>query len=367
MATGELSSRLGLRLLGREMILGLIHGVVLGAIIGGIAWAWQGNAVLGAVLALAMTGNMIVASIAGAGVPLLPSASAHGPGRIRRSLRYHLHGCDRICPVPRLGGDFHPVSRLIFAAELATISFDFRGGAMPGAIALVGGDEFRAGCEEMDRDVMRASAKDPARVIIIPTAAVTGPAKAANDGVTHFSSLGGVSSELMVLEAEQANDAAFCAPVTDADVVYFTGGNPDHLLSTLRDSVLLRLLREGLERGLVLGGSSAGAMVMGSIMRRPPLYSSTGEQGASDRWVEGLGIAPGICVLPHHERRDPSETAAELARSAPPGTTYLGIDARTGVLGGADNWLVTGFGKVTVYRDNDYAVFASGDRIPAGI
>lgn len=71
LATGELPRRLGLRLLWREVTLGLIHGVVLGAIIGGIGWPWQGDAVLGGVLALAMTGNMIVVSVAGAGAPPL--------------------------------------------------------------------------------------------------------------------------------------------------------------------------------------------------------------------------------------------------------------------------------------------------------
>ena len=46
---------------------------------------------------------------------------------------------------------------------------------MAGTIALVGGNEFRVGCEEMDREVMRASGRDPASVIIIPTAAVNRP------------------------------------------------------------------------------------------------------------------------------------------------------------------------------------------------
>ena len=240
---------------------------------------------------------------------------------------------------------------------------------MPGTIALVGGDEFRVGCEEMDREVMRASGRhspekgNPARVIIIPTAAVTGPAKAANDGVTHFAALGGQASQLMVLESEHANDEAFVAPVTDADVVYFTGGNPDHLLATLRGSALLRRLTEGLERGLALGGSSAGAMVMGSVMRRPPLYDG---DGGGDRWVEGLGIAPNICVLPHHERRNPAEVASGLRESAPAGVVYLGIDARTGVIGGPDNWRVSGFGRVTVYRYGDYVVYGDGEQLPPG-
>ena len=71
LATGELPRQLGLRLLRREITLGLIHGLVLGAIVGGIGWVWLGNPHLGLVLALAMTGNMVVASVAGAGVPLL--------------------------------------------------------------------------------------------------------------------------------------------------------------------------------------------------------------------------------------------------------------------------------------------------------
>ena len=71
LAMGELPRQLGLRLLRREIALGLIHGLALGVIIGGIGWGWQGSPVLGLVLALAMTGNMVVASVAGAGVPLL--------------------------------------------------------------------------------------------------------------------------------------------------------------------------------------------------------------------------------------------------------------------------------------------------------
>ena len=237
---------------------------------------------------------------------------------------------------------------------------------MPGTIALVGGDEFRIGCEGMDREVMRASGKDPVSVVIIPTAAVTGPAKAANDGVTHFSSLGGNASQLMVLEKKDANNLKMIAAARDADVVYFTGGNPEHLLSTLRNSALLWLLKEEMERGLVLGGSSAGAMVMGSVMRRPPLDSNPGGGDGRDRWVEGLGIAGNVCVLPHHERRNPAEVYSELRWSAPEGIVYLGIDARTGVVGHPGNWRVSGFGNVVVYRGSDYEVFTTGDRLPSG-
>ena len=72
MALGEIPRRLGLRLLARELALGLIHGVALGIVIGFVAYLWKGNFTLGLVLGFAMLGNMLVAGIFGAGVPLLP-------------------------------------------------------------------------------------------------------------------------------------------------------------------------------------------------------------------------------------------------------------------------------------------------------
>ena len=228
---------------------------------------------------------------------------------------------------------------------------------MEGEIALVGGEEFRQGCEEMDREIMRVSGQDPARVLIIPTAAVTGPAKAANDGVQHFGSLGGDADQLMVLDEAQAEDTEFIQACLAANVVYFTGGSPQHLLDTLRESRLLTAILEAVDGGSVLAGSSAGAMVMGSLMRQP-------NQGG---WVPGLGIVPGVAVLPHHEGSDPSETSRQLVTQVPGDITVLGIDARTGCLGRPGSWRVVGRGNVTVYRGSDWSVYASGERLPVSV
>ena len=234
---------------------------------------------------------------------------------------------------------------------------------MAGIIGLVGGEEFRSGCEDMDREIMKASGQDPARVLIIPTAAVTGPAKAANDGVTHFGNLGADASQLMVLDKIQANDAAFADQSRNAGVVYFTGGNPDHLLQSLKGSSLLQAIMEAVEEGAVLAGSSAGAMVMGSLMRRP--HGGGGPR--SSGWIEALGIVPGVAVLPHHERSDPAETSQQLQSQVPGDLTVLGIDARSGCIGRPGSWRAVGSGKVTVYRGTDWQVFASGESLPSEI
>ena len=71
MALGELPGRRGMRLLARELALGLVHGILLGLAVALVAGLWKGNPFLGLVLGLAMLVNMLVAGLAGAGVPLL--------------------------------------------------------------------------------------------------------------------------------------------------------------------------------------------------------------------------------------------------------------------------------------------------------
>ena len=227
---------------------------------------------------------------------------------------------------------------------------------MPGGIVLAGGDEFRPGCEEMDSTILKATGAKPPKVLIVPTAAVPAPEKAALNGVRYFSSLGAVASTLMVLGREEANDREFIRDVPWASMVYFTGGSPDHLLSTLQGSALLNHLIEALDAGAVIGGSSAGAMVMGSLIRSP----------SSLEWAGGLGLVPELAVLPHHENSDPPMVARDLAKTVPPEMKVLGIDARTCVFGTPGRWRVLGVGNVTTYRDGSWATFGSGESLPKG-
>ena len=228
---------------------------------------------------------------------------------------------------------------------------------MPGGIVLAGGDEFRPGCEEMDRFILRATGSDRAKVLILPTAAVTGPQKAASDGVRHFARLGANASELMVLDQGQANDEEFIEPVSGAEVIYFTGGSPEHLLASLRGSKLLDRLQEELKKGAIVGGSSAGAMVMGSLMW----------QLSSKKWVQGIGIAEGLAVLPHHESGDPATVSKWLdTTELPRELKVLGIDAKTCCFGNPGEWKVLGSGRVTAYQGGSWTTFNSGENIPKG-
>ena len=94
---------------------------------------------------------------------------------------------------------------------------------MAGRIALVGGDEFRNGCEPMDEAILRATGKPTPVVLVIPTAAVSGrPELAAQNGVRHFTSLGADAHPLMVLDQNDASDAGLASEIDSADLVYLT-------------------------------------------------------------------------------------------------------------------------------------------------
>ncbi len=223
---------------------------------------------------------------------------------------------------------------------------------MAGVIALVGGNEFRPGCEQMDRAVLAAVGVERPHVVILPTAAAhQSPSKAASNGVRHFSGLGAQASSLMVLGKEDAGDEALLAPLDTASVIYLTGGDPSHLLESLRGSLVLHRLRGALKRGAVLAGSSAGAMVLGSWMR-------------FGRWTPALGILDGVAVLPHHERSEPDVVAKELEDTTPPETTVIGIDSESCCLGSADGWQVIGPGAVTVYSQGRWRRYGSGEAVP---
>ncbi|MYC30235.1 MAG: hypothetical protein F4X65_09120 [Chloroflexi bacterium] len=225
---------------------------------------------------------------------------------------------------------------------------------MAGIIALVGGDEFRRYCGDMDREIIAATGKESPRMVVLPTAtANSGPVKAAHDGVTHFNALGGSAHPLMILDREQADSQEMVDRLSGADIIYFTGGNPNYLLETLRGSILLTSVTDAVSRGAILAGSSAGAMVMGSQMRRP----------RGEEWVTGLGIAEGICVFPHHERSKPEEVADQLEDRLAGGLTILGIDGQTACLGGPGGWRVAGYGKVTTYRRDGWRVYQPGETI----
>lgn len=71
LATGEVNSRAVLGVILGEVRVAVIVGLVSGLVLAGIAYAWQGETMLGFVVGLSLALSMIVAAIIGSLVPLV--------------------------------------------------------------------------------------------------------------------------------------------------------------------------------------------------------------------------------------------------------------------------------------------------------
>jgi magnesium transporter len=70
LALGELDGRDTWKALWHEARVGIINGIVLGLLVGLVAWLWKGIPILGLVIGIAMLGNMLIAALAGVVVPM---------------------------------------------------------------------------------------------------------------------------------------------------------------------------------------------------------------------------------------------------------------------------------------------------------
>lgn len=223
-----------------------------------------------------------------------------------------------------------------------------------GILALVGGDEFRPNCLPMDRDLLRYVTHSPPRVLILPTAAARqGPELAARNGVRYFQALGAQAEPLMVLSRDDAASETTAARVHAADLLYLTGGDPGYLLDVLRTSRLWEAMRSFYEAGGMLAGSSAGAMALGGWMR----------WGPGGGWVEALGLAPSLAVMPHYTG---GGGAADVTRrgSLDAGVALLGIPTATACVSATNGaeWQVVGAAPVAVLTSGTMRQYTPGER-----
>jgi cyanophycinase len=214
---------------------------------------------------------------------------------------------------------------------------------MSGLLALVGGAEWRDGCT-FDRTLLEESGAD--EVLVLPTAAAyEHPERAVDWAAGWFAGLGGKVRGLMVLNHRDACDEANVAAVRDARFVYLSGGSPMHLRSVLKDTPLWDALVTGFSAGLVLAGSSAGAMVLCDPMVDP--------RGGA--FTLGLGLVAQLAIIPHHDTWSPEKAKRTIAL-APAGLPVVAIDEQTALIRGRDgSWRVEGAGGAVVFVDGHQA------------
>ncbi len=223
-----------------------------------------------------------------------------------------------------------------------------------GYILLEGGAEFGGGMAEPDLRAIELAGGLDAPICIIPTAAAPdhNHQRAGQNGVRWFGSLGATQvASLPLIDQASANQPSIAADLRQARLIYLLGGFPEYLGNTLAGSLSWQAMLEAYQDGAVVGGSSAGAMVLCQHYFDP----------YTQNLVDGLNLVPETCVIPHHNAFGKS-WAPRLAALLP-GMVLVGIDEQTGMIddAGTDQWHVYGKGAVTLYKDGETRVHRPGE------
>ena len=220
-------------------------------------------------------------------------------------------------------------------------------------LLLEGGAEFGGRMSEPDlQAIQRADGMD-SPIAILPTAAAPdhNHERAGRNGMRWFTSLGATHVDVVpVIDRPSADDAGLAARIRSARLIYILGGFPGYVATTLAGSRVWQAALEALADGAVLGGSSAGAMVLCQHLYDP-------ERG---RVVPGLDLVHNACVLPHHNSFG-RNWAARLGQLIPQ-ATLIGIDEQTGTLSEPSGaWVVHGAGQVTLYQGGIPTAYSAGE------
>ena len=146
-------------------------------------------------------------------------------------------------------------------------------------------------------------------------------------------------------DPEVANTDAFVAPLLEARGVWFTGGRQWRLADAYLDTKVHEALWEVLERGGVIGGSSAGASIQGSYLVRGDSRTNTVMMG--DHEV-GLGFLKGVGIDQHLLRRNRHFDMVEVIR-AKPELLGIGLDENTAIIVRGDRFEVVGQSYAVIY------------------
>lgn len=211
-----------------------------------------------------------------------------------------------------------------------------------GALALVGSGEFTPAMRATDEALLDAveDAGFERAVAVIPTAAATEGdqvvARWFRMAREHYAALDAEVLELDVRDRHEATELRHVADVGEVGLVYLSGGKPDHLAAVLRGTPLLDAVLERWRLGAALAGCSAGAMAIAAGW--PPFPRLWGQ------WGTGLGLLPGVAVVPHFDRvrRMTLGAVNRVGRHAPDGLRILGIDEDTALVHDGRGWHTEG-------------------------
>jgi len=142
-----------------------------------------------------------------------------------------------------------------------------------------------------------------------------------------------------------ANSEPFIEPLKKANGVWLSSGNPGRLSNAYLDTRTHRELNGVLQRGGVVGGNSAGAIIQGSYIVRgnpnKPVLMVKGHE-------RGFAFLKNVAINPHlSEEKRQSELVTVL--DANPQLLGIGIDEKVAIIVKGNRFEIIGQGRIAIY------------------
>ena len=185
-----------------------------------------------------------------------------------------------------------------------------------------------------------------APIIVIPTAGGDNQYDQNWPGLNQFKQAGLTNLTLIhTYDRRKADTDEFAAPIREAQGVWFTGGRQWRLADSYLDTKVHEALIELLERDGVIGGSSAGATILGSYLARGDTSSNTIMMGDHE---EGIDFIHNVAIDQHLLRRNRQFDLLEVIE-AKPELLGIGIDEDTAIVVRDNQFEVIGESYVVIY------------------
>jgi cyanophycinase len=230
--------------------------------------------------------------------------------------------------------------------------------SLAGPLALVGGDELNPGNEAQD-EVLVAAAGDGPAFILATAAGRQHPQAAVRHAQAWFKRLGLEVEELPAIGRRDANSSLNAARAQQGRFFYLVGGDPGRVPTTLVGTAVWASIVAAWLDGAALAGSSAGAMALGEwVLTRDRLPGD-----AKRIYKPGLGLIPGVAVIPHFDTFGRKWVAGVLESAPREDVVLVGIDERSAAVWQDASWTAFGPGGVTVFSGGTQRRFESGESI----
>ena len=205
-----------------------------------------------------------------------------------------------------------------------------------------------------------------ANIVVIPTAGEDANYDQSWRGLGELRAAG--ATQLTILHTRDpavADSETFVKPLLSARAVWFSGGRHWRLADSYLNTRTHRALRALLDRGGVIGGTSAGATILGSFMVRGDTKGNTVMVGDH---VEGFGFLNGVTIDQHVLTRNRQFDLVDVVRARPQ-LLGLGIDENAAIVVRSDSFEVIGESYVLIYdhtrrldSGGEFYFLAPGDR-----